>query len=519
MGAMSDPLPSRPTRRVLLVLGAIVLLGLVVRLGAATATSGYTWDSGLVYVRMARQLPQIMAGEGDGWHGVGSPHYSPAGFPILLRGLHGVGVSYRTAAQLIVLPAGLSMIPLVFLLGRRLGGDGAGLFAAVFVALDPSHVENSVLANVEMPFCALILACAVVASLRRLDRRLALFAAALCGVACLLRAAGLASAVGLVGILLLRRPALDRRTVGSAAALVVGLAVLAVGALQFTQVRNDGSSYAAVQINHSLQSMNAFPDAYYPDSTGATLLLVSPERKLSDVLTAGQVVHILGAGVREAMVAVGLLIGLGVLACFLVPDRRMATLVLLYGLGPLVLSVVACANTLDMARYAIPSRTYLFALLGALVVAVWKRTKLPGPAAIAVACVALGLALAFWPPRDVGGLLRLRAGTTWRQSADAAAEAIAAHLPAEGTRIGRGPGGDTRVVSLAGFHPIYMAAGPTPAHIRDYARLNGLEWIVCGAADAEQMGAWLGPARVQPVLRFPSKTQGEQVLLQVTWPE
>jgi 4-amino-4-deoxy-L-arabinose transferase-like glycosyltransferase len=165
----------------------------------------------------------------------------PPLFTLLLAGLHALGVGGEEAQRAVcgsLLGAGT--VALVGLLGRRLGGDRAGLLAAVLAALYPTLIaaDGSLLSET---LYGLLIAALLLAALRLLERPSpagALLLGALCGLAALTRS----EALLLVALLALpvalfagrraaaggpRRPGASRPLALAAIVLVATVAVLA----------------------------------------------------------------------------------------------------------------------------------------------------------------------------------------------------------------------------------------------------------------------------------------------------
>ncbi len=132
--------------RALVLLAVILAAGAALRGGAFLAHQRVDFDEG----RYMDNAAHLLEGRGLTTSTVsfyfGDPPRPPRPedvssplYPLLLAGIFSVtGVSFE-AGRLLSLAASLAMIPLVFVLGRRLFGEGVGLAAAALLALQPDQ--------------------------------------------------------------------------------------------------------------------------------------------------------------------------------------------------------------------------------------------------------------------------------------------------------------------------------------------------------------------------------------------
>ena len=108
---------------VLVALAVIVLLGLVLRLGAATDPNHDQRGDWLAYERIAQALHE----EGQyGDDAMSNPSEWSPGAPFLFAAVYAVtGAPYVERGLIVVAFLGAAMVLGVYLLGRRLGGHGA----------------------------------------------------------------------------------------------------------------------------------------------------------------------------------------------------------------------------------------------------------------------------------------------------------------------------------------------------------------------------------------------------------
>jgi hypothetical protein len=232
-----DPrLRGRPA--VLLALAIIVLAGAGLRgWQAAHPRLAHESVDERVYAALARTIAQDLH-YGDRTTGPRHPFIAAPGAPFAFAAARRLTPSPPgsptdiPAAYWLLAVVGTLLVVATFALGRRLGGDGAGLVAAAVVAVYPPLVRTTGELLSE-PFGALAVTLAVLALLAaRSSGRRALFAAggALLGAAVLARADLLVALLACPLVLLALAAAKGRRRTGvieAAAVLVAGLLVIA----------------------------------------------------------------------------------------------------------------------------------------------------------------------------------------------------------------------------------------------------------------------------------------------------
>lgn len=153
---------------------AIFALGLGLRLDYAIRAPNHPVDDARAYARISRALYRgegFTQGEGPGYrHLQPASNYSP-GLPLLTAGLYEVrGADDERAARIVFALLGSLAVPLAFLLGRRLGGPGAGLIATLPVAIYPALIEYGGMLMTE-PLATTVLASALLCLVRARELR------------------------------------------------------------------------------------------------------------------------------------------------------------------------------------------------------------------------------------------------------------------------------------------------------------------------------------------------------------
>jgi 4-amino-4-deoxy-L-arabinose transferase-like glycosyltransferase len=220
-------------RAALAILVAILALALGLRLAYAIEGRDHPPPDAVVYGQIAANLYE------DGEFSAAGPEirrinqptsaYSP-GLPLLLAATYGLtGGIHEQLARIALALLGGASVGLTYLLGRRLGGAGAGLLAAAALAIYPALLEYQGLLLSE-PLASFLLVAAVLALLRAGDRRRlpwSVLAGALLGVLALVRAEYLVVALLLPALALAR----DWRRDGPRVAVLPALAMLGAAAL------------------------------------------------------------------------------------------------------------------------------------------------------------------------------------------------------------------------------------------------------------------------------------------------
>jgi 4-amino-4-deoxy-L-arabinose transferase-like glycosyltransferase len=213
-----------------------LLLGLGLRLDYAIRAPQHPVDDAQAYSRISRALV-----EGDGYtQGPGTGYLQSAsnyqsGLPLLVAGIYEVGGGVNEEAARIVLALLSSLaVPFAFFLGRRLAGTGAGVPAALAVAIYPALLEYSGMLMTE-PLGSALIAAMTLAFLRARERPDLPWRWALAGVAmgamAMLRPEYLLLVIALPALALAcpwgRGGPVDRR-LWARAGLLAGCAVLVV---------------------------------------------------------------------------------------------------------------------------------------------------------------------------------------------------------------------------------------------------------------------------------------------------
>jgi 4-amino-4-deoxy-L-arabinose transferase-like glycosyltransferase len=123
----------------------VVALGLGLRLDYAIRAPQHPVDDARAYSRISRALY-----EGDGYtqgprfeYLQSASNYQP-GLPLLVTGIYELrGAADEETARIVLALLSSLAIPFTFLIGRRLAGPGAGLIAAVAIAIYPALLEYS----------------------------------------------------------------------------------------------------------------------------------------------------------------------------------------------------------------------------------------------------------------------------------------------------------------------------------------------------------------------------------------
>ncbi len=132
-------------------LRVLLAVSLLLRILAAFAVDYYVRGEGREFLVEGDangywQLAQkIHAGEDFSIHSPPRHVLRVPGFPVLLACSIGLFGDSILAARLVLAAIGAACCWLTYVLGRRLSGESTGFWAALFVALNPIHVGNSVL--------------------------------------------------------------------------------------------------------------------------------------------------------------------------------------------------------------------------------------------------------------------------------------------------------------------------------------------------------------------------------------
>src|SRR5262245_24450780 len=281
--AAPDPPPaaigrSPRDRRFWLFVGAALLAGLALRLAIGATDDAPSTDE-VAYLGSGLSLV-----EGTGFARGGHPelHFPPL-IPALLGGAGQVVPDPHTGAVILTWLTGAVVLVPLALLGRRLGGDRAGVAVAWVAALAPGLATTPAArgAGSESEYTLLVLAAtalAVAAATRKLEPAAAAGGAGVClGLAYLARPEGLLLAVPLgIGLAVGLRP--DPRAAGRAlAALAVPLLVCIAPYAAYLHSHTGRWELTAKTQDRSIEAWHAVArndreardcELYTPDATG-----------------------------------------------------------------------------------------------------------------------------------------------------------------------------------------------------------------------------------------------------------
>ena len=518
------------SRRTTWVLLAIVALGLGLRLAAWTGTTGLHWDTSSHYLPMAVGLEDALAGRAHCQMGARRPELTHVGYAVAVRAVMALGFEYRSAGQLLSLGCGVGLLGLVFLLGRRLGGDAVGLGAAALLALDGRFVSASVMVQTEMLFLFGVVGLVLLLLLpERLRARHTAAAGLLLGLLCTVRGVGLTVAPLVPALTWWRWRAGDAtRRALLASVLVTGITVACASWLGGYVERVNQAPAISNQLRLTLFFLGEFDDAYWPDESGEVLRIVSTETDYAGRLTPAVMRTIAWARVTSLAEHVLPLLALAVAGVVALGQgaRTAGVTALAAGLAPILAPILVLAPA-TTSRYYLPLAPFLYPLACvALAAAIsWlgrrrrrgaeagDRGETPGPRGwpVPAACLVAGLLL--WPPSSTLWQVRrhLR-DRSWRAQGDRNAVALARFL-SPATVVGRGPGGLTEHLGLVGCYARQVAGGPDGPAIARYVRANELQWMLYAPEFGPSLGQLPG-LRVVPVLEFSVRDQ-PQVLARV----
>jgi len=134
-------LPERYGRRTLASLAAIVLLGLVVRAYVVVEPVAHPGDDSRAYYALSKSLYEEGSYGGPTFDD--SSDWSPGAPLLYAASFYATGGAREGTARIVEALLGAAAIVVVFLLGRRLGGCGAGLLAAFAVAVYPPFIHST----------------------------------------------------------------------------------------------------------------------------------------------------------------------------------------------------------------------------------------------------------------------------------------------------------------------------------------------------------------------------------------
>jgi hypothetical protein len=134
-------LPERYGRRTLIALAAIVALGLLARAYAVVEPVAHPADDSRAYYALSKALYE--EGSYGGPEFGDSSDWSPGAPLLYAAAFYATGGPREGTARIVEALLGAAAIVVVFLLGRRLGGRGAGLLAAFAVAVYPPFIHST----------------------------------------------------------------------------------------------------------------------------------------------------------------------------------------------------------------------------------------------------------------------------------------------------------------------------------------------------------------------------------------
>lgn len=227
-----------PTGRTAGLLGLIILAAVVIRVDVLRTTAPPIPPAPAVSDAAAYRLLAANLADGRGYvrpfdlartgEVVPTAEYPP-GYPVLLAGADLVGIESETGQRLLLCLVGGVTVGLVGLVGRRLGGDGVGLGAAMVAAVHPSMWSTDTAPLAESLATALAMG-VLLAALAVHDRPAPwrwVLLGAVAALGGMVRAEVLL--VGLVavgGLLLSQLPEQRRRMVGAGALALLGVAAV-----------------------------------------------------------------------------------------------------------------------------------------------------------------------------------------------------------------------------------------------------------------------------------------------------
>jgi 4-amino-4-deoxy-L-arabinose transferase-like glycosyltransferase len=141
IGDRARALPERYGRSTLVLLALILVLGLALRAGAVVNPVSEPADDSHAYYGLSKALYEEGSYGGPTFRD--SSDWSPGAPLLYAASFYATGGAREGTARVVEALLGLAAIVVVFLLGERLGGRGAGLLAALGVAVYPSFIHST----------------------------------------------------------------------------------------------------------------------------------------------------------------------------------------------------------------------------------------------------------------------------------------------------------------------------------------------------------------------------------------
>jgi 4-amino-4-deoxy-L-arabinose transferase-like glycosyltransferase len=134
-------LPARYGKRTLVALGLILALGLGVRAVAVVDPVANPADDSHAYYALSKALYEEGSFGGPEFHD--SSDWSPGAPLLYATAFYATGGAREGTARIVEALLGIAAILVVFALGNRIGGRGAGLLAAFAVAVYPPFIHST----------------------------------------------------------------------------------------------------------------------------------------------------------------------------------------------------------------------------------------------------------------------------------------------------------------------------------------------------------------------------------------
>jgi 4-amino-4-deoxy-L-arabinose transferase-like glycosyltransferase len=319
-------------------LAAVLVAGFVIRLGFWRVHQVIERD-GVLYASVAEHLAR--AGRLVDLRELPHTFYPPA-YPALIAPVYLLLGDSRVAGQVVSLAAGMAVVLLTFVIGRRAAGPRVGLVAAALTAMYPALAHAAVSVHTESVYALLL--CLVILAGIRLARGAhaghALLAGALTALAYLTRPEGLLLALvfGWIVAGWLARGERPAAVAGSIAAFLLALALLAAPYVIYLHattghwtLTGKGQSYRVAESPERSEEIKFGGDAPRPWRGVATEVAVLAERYARNFMRQE------GALVESASLLVVMLAAVGLAAAIAGRGAAATEGVLLAAVAPLAL--------------------------------------------------------------------------------------------------------------------------------------------------------------------------------------